>query len=343
MQDDDGRRENPAPIVVQGRHRVQKTIRKAADDVLAFLDRQRLAATPANYALGFQYITGTNTALCRSITEVTDGGVRMTQDEADEIMMRCGLTPAGQTDEPRTDAAETARMQLLRLADITSSQSAATTRFGRDLSDGMERMGSSGADLAGIVSAMIQRTEAAERELSQLNSETDRLRRDLEAARNDANKDALTALPNRRAVDALLGRLEKEGKRRTLAFCDVDRFKRINDTYGHHVGDRVLKMVASVLAETCAKHGTVARWGGEEFVVVFENHGVRDAAAIIDAARETLGARNFKVRDTDEPLGRVTFSAGVAEGDGITGEIAGRADKLLYAAKDQGRDRVVTA
>jgi diguanylate cyclase len=85
----------------------------------------------------------------------------------------------------------------------------------------------------------------------------------------------------------------------------------------------------------------VARLGGEEFVILFEDLEAIEAARILDAAREILGARHFKVRETDAPLGQVTFSAGVACGRSVQSEPGlQRADALLYRAKNAGRNQV---
>ena len=320
-----------------------KTTRRIADEVLAFLDAQRLDATPQNYALGYHKVAGTNGAVQKAVTAITGDGIRITQAEADEIMT--AYAGGAASAPPVDDGRDAVRMQMLRLSDIASGQSAATSRFGRDLSDEMEQLSGAGAGdaLSGIVGAMIQRTEAAERELAATVAEVGKLRQDLEAARTDANVDALTGLPNRRSVDALLAKIEKAGRTRAVSIVDVDRFKRINDTYGHAVGDRVLKGVAEVLSATCAKKAVVARWGGEEFVVVMDGGGAAALATIVEEARAALEAKSFKVRETDQPLGKVTFSAGVCAGDGPTDALAATADRLLYQAKDQGRNRVLTA
>lgn len=317
---------------------VAKTTRRTAEEVLAFLEAQRLAPTPQNYAMGFHHVTGSNASVRKAVTAITDGGVRMTQDEADAIMRANGLGVTAAQDDGR----DLVRMQMLRLADIASSQSAANTRFGRELSDGMDRLGTDGRGLTDIVTSMIQRTETAERELEATAAEVDKLRQDLEAARTDANVDSLTGLPNRRAVDALLAGIERKGASRAIAFVDVDKFKNVNDTWGHAVGDRVLKGVAAVLAETCADRAVVARWGGEEFVVVLDGGTAEMAAEIVDEARETLIAKRFRVRDTDQPLGVISFSAGVCAGTDATTQLTARADALLYKAKQEGRNRVIT-
>lgn len=317
------------------------TTQRIAKEVLAFLENQRLDPTPQNYSLGYHFISGVNAAITKAVGNATDGGIRLTQIEADEIIARHGVGSGGGSSgaESGTDMV---RHQMLKLADITSSQSEATSRFGRDLTDGMSRMGEAAGDLSAIVSAMIERTAAAERELATTAAEAEQLRQDLDAARSDANQDALTQLPNRRSIDARLAKLEKAGKQRTLAFCDVDRFKRVNDTYGHAVGDRVLQAVGNVLSEQIGKKGTVARWGGEEFVVVFEGMAVQEAGELVDAARHALTEKRFKLRDTDQPLGMISFSAGVAGGSGTSAEIVKEADRLLYKAKQDGRNRIIT-
>lgn len=318
-----------------------RTKNRIATEVLAFLDRQRLDPTPQNYTLGYHYVAGVNAAVSKAVNEATDGGIRLTQEEADDISSRHGFSMGGGA--MLNDGADAIRHQMLKLADITSNQSAATSRFGRDLSDGMSRMGDAASDMMAVVAAMIERTAAAELELAQSAAEAEQLRQDLDAARTDANMDALTQLPNRRSIDAALAKLERAGKPRTMAFCDVDRFKAVNDTYGHAVGDRVLQAVSNILRETCSGKATVARWGGEEFVVVFEGDVVEKAADVIEIARKTLTEKKFKLRETDEPLGVISFSAGIASGGGATSEIAARADALLYKAKEEGRNRILTA
>ncbi|WP_432492426.1 GGDEF domain-containing protein [Kineococcus auxinigenes] len=152
-----------------------------------------------------------------------------------------------------------------------------------------------------------------------------------------ARTDALTGLPNRRSGDAELHRLQQEavaeGRPLAVAVLDLDRFKSFNDTFGHPAGDRLLSQAA--LAWTAGLDGTgavLARWGGEEFLVVLPDRDLAGAAAVVDALR----ART--------PLGQ-TFSAGVAQWDRTEtlAALVARTDEALYEAKHAGRDRVVTA
>ena len=117
---------------------------------------------------------------------------------------------------------------------------------------------------------------------------------------------------------------------------------RYNDRYGHAVGDRVLKAVATSLAESLAGH-FVGRWGGEEFLIVAECD-VEAAVASLESAKEALGKRQFKLRETDEPMGRISYSAGVARLCGDTrAKAIELADAALYSAKETGRDKVLAA
>lgn len=133
------------------------------------------------------------------------------------------------------------------------------------------------------------------------------------------------------------------GKPMSLAICDIDHFKKFNDTYGHDVGDRVLRFVSSVLLENCGKRGAVSRHGGEEFVIIFEETTPEMAYEIIDAARRDLGERHFVNKETNEEIGTVSFSAGVAKlgESGDVGQLLRSADRSLYRAKANGRNCVM--
>jgi diguanylate cyclase len=183
---------------------------------------------------------------------------------------------------------------------------------------------------------MQERLEAAERMLEQQHGQ-------LESYLTEARTDALTSLPNRRAFDQALDELYAQhlatNQPVTLVLLDVDHFKKINDTYGHAVGDVVLKRVASHLA-ACAKDcQLVARYGGEEFGLLF-------AEPRQSAARVTESLRAALADDTIEAEGhriQVTMSAGVAQlqaGERL-GDLVRHSDQALYQAKEQGRNRVV--
>lgn len=321
-----------------------KAIKAVSDHALAFLDVQRLAPSPANYALAFACRDGGHPELARTVDALLEGGIRLKQVEADalyeEFLGRVATAAPAPAAQPGSDRL---RHQALRLADLAASASAVTGEFGRELTDRLPELAAAGPDtLEQLALVAIERARRSEQALAATTVELGDLRQQLETAQDDAGRDALTGLPNRRGIDAHLAATVRAGGSGVLAICDIDRFKAYNDRYGHAVGDRVLKTVAHSLAETLQGH-FVGRWGGEEFLVVLAV-GLADGVDLIERAKAALGARHFKLRETDEPMGRITFSAGaVALPDdpaGLEAALA-RADALLYRAKEAGRDRVL--
>jgi len=201
--------------------------------------------------------------------------------------------------------------------------------------------------LIDVTRQMIDRTETAEKRLRSTNGELRSLQRDLSIAQESAERDPLTGLPNRRALEQAMVRAVDTARRAdaalSVAFCDIDHFKRLNDVHGHAVGDRVLRLVGDCLSEDADDRTFVGRQGGEEFVLLFEGLPVIEAAARVDAIREALSRRTLRSRSDGTPIGRVTFSAGVAALNGQeTGEdLLHRADVALYRAKEGGRNQVV--
>lgn len=152
-----------------------------------------------------------------------------------------------------------------------------------------------------------------------------------------ANTDTLTGIANRRFAEHRLQVFAAGHRRYAIMMIDIDHFKLINDHHGHDMGDRILQRVAEVLTGRMRPQDTVARWGGEEFLVIAESV-TRDESAII---AESL--RSLVERGTQEVLS-TTVSIGVAHsnvGRG-TDQTLKRADEALYSAKKSGRNRVIT-
>ncbi len=161
-----------------------------------------------------------------------------------------------------------------------------------------------------------------------------------------SSTDPLTGLPNRRGMEPVLASLAAPaGSGTGLLVVDVDHFKQVNDTHGHEAGDEVLRAVAGRLAAT-ASPATVARWGGEEFVVAGRCDDVRDVGRLGERVRRAVSAVPCEFVLDGEPRSiPVTVSVGavfVAEGEGIERAVTA-ADAALYEAKGWGRNRVVLA
>lgn len=162
--------------------------------------------------------------------------------------------------------------------------------------------------------------------------------------RSLVEKDALTKLYNRRFCNERLkvvsSKSEANGTSFSICICDIDFFKKVNDTYGHDAGDLVLVTVANTLKRFMNGKGFVARWGGEEFLIVFERQNLEEAESALNQIREEIATIDVCY---GEQIIKVTMSFGVANGYGIKIEDAIKnADDRLYYAKEHGRNRVVS-
>jgi diguanylate cyclase len=165
----------------------------------------------------------------------------------------------------------------------------------------------------------------------------------IEEQRNKAMHDSLTGMPNREAYQQRLEqevkRIERYGGKLSLMVCDVDLFKRINDAYGHLAGDKVLKIIANSLQRNLRSTDFIARFGGEEFVVLMPETSTSEAKIIAEKMRIKIEESPFNFKK--EPV-QITVSFGISEfAEGETAaEVFSRADKALYEAKDKGRNKV---
>ncbi|MCU1433260.1 MAG: diguanylate cyclase with sensor [Actinotalea sp.] len=197
---------------------------------------------------------------------------------------------------------------------------------------------------------------AVEQERSRFETLTSQLVQELSSAERaktqlaeDVIRDPLTGLHNRRrlepAIEAAVTDARTRRERAAVFIVDIDHFKRVNDTHGHDVGDRVLRALGDALGSCRSEGETVVRYGGEEFVVVVPAIGPFDAVRRADEIRRRLGEIHIPLRAGDDGL-RVTVSIGVSSfpdnGDSAT-ELLASADVALYAAKAAGRNCVVAA
>lgn len=321
----------------------------------AFLAENRLSPEPGHYAFAWHVLRDPDGPLAGAVARMTDGGLRLTGQQIEALGGTASsggapLQPEQADVDPEPGAALIARtqMQVEGFATMVASVQDEARGFGRDLAASAEAIRRSGDpldidDIVELTGVMVQRVRASEHRLQRATEEASELRARLEEARGTARRDPLTDLPNRRAFEEAFAALDPAVPA-CFAICDIDRFKQVNDGFGHAVGDRVLTAIGQTLTARCAPH-LVARYGGEEFVVLVAGHSPAQALAMIDAARDAVSAKRFRSRETGEPLGPVTFSAGIcclAAHEPLDHALA-RADRALYRAKADGRDRAVIA
>ncbi|MFB0613181.1 GGDEF domain-containing protein [Aurantiacibacter poecillastricola] len=316
-----------------------------------FLLDNDLEVTAANLATAHAACAGLNPRLERRVRRRVESGEAITQAWLDRAIA---------ADEPAEDVSlDKLAQQLSSGIDkfSRSTQSARTNaaNYGDALAEHVDALeavpGQSDvvASLADYARAMLERSRKAEAELRMAEEEAVVLRHNLDRARRDAEIDFLTGLPNRRAFEDLLEREYREARAAVeplcVAFCDIDRFKQVNDRHGHDAGDRVICVVAEMLAEISGEKCHIARHGGEEFVLLLRGMKLEEACALLDTTRRKMAARKLLNRRNQQPFGQVTFSGGIADifAHGGTRPALKAADEALYEAKESGRNRICMA
>lgn len=321
-------------------------------EIGSFLAFHDLDISSQSLSVAFDYLNGTDPRLARLIDRKIQARQPVSREWLDEVLR----------DRDQDKDAEQLKALMQRLeASIdefgkTSREArTATSEYSSALESHvgeLEQVTVAGAvisELATIAKVMIGRTREIEKQMLRSEAQTRSLKRKLDEARRSADHDHLTGLPNRRAFETHFAEefvaARAAGEALSVAFCDIDHFKRINDTHGHDAGDRVLKVVAENLARISDERCHVARHGGEEFVVLFRDLLARDALLRLDRLRTELAERRLVNRANDVPFGQITFSVGVADVFAFPdrGSALKAADAALYRAKETGRNRIVLA
>lgn len=160
----------------------------------------------------------------------------------------------------------------------------------------------------------------------------------MEELKTQAKTDPLTGLYNRDFMDNWLKIQFAQGENFAIAFLDLDKFKSVNDTYGHAAGDAVLKQFSTYLQTQVRKSDVVIRYGGEEIVIGLPNTNLQAATNLIERIRQTWEQTDIAI--SSEQYIKVTFSAGVADYKTAKKDILKTADEMVYQAKEEGRNRV---
>jgi len=326
-----------------------------AERALELIKRHKLSADPASYAVWYAYVGSTNPPLARSIDGVIASKGTLSDSDVHGIRQRHlsdldTVTQLSIVGEKLSDEVEQIVGMIEASIGITGGVTQDLTDVSRKLAVAIDR-----ETLRGIVEAVLSATKDVQQEnaklghrLKESHEQISELQEHLTVIRTQALTDPLTGLANRRHFDAHLADALVEAQRDdsvlSLLIADIDHFKKFNDTHGHLLGDQVLRLVASILAQNTNDQGLVARYGGEEFAVVLPGKNIDDAMTVAKNLCNIIAARDVIKRQTGEHLGRVTLSIGVAHrhaGESAQALIEA-ADTCLYAAKKAGRNRVVS-
>ena len=334
------------------------TFDKAAEfarSALALMEKRGIAASPDNFTIWYRYYAGRDPKMNRSLDKLLEGDAAISEERFTDIH-REFITGEDQSAAVHDSATEI-KQELNEVLKRLGAAGDDAAQYGRTLDTFTEQLSNAedgeafGAILSDIVTAtrvMERQNDDLEQQLDSSSTEISRLREDLEDVRREAITDAMTGIFNRRLFDIRLREeaVIAQGKSQNLSLLliDIDKFKNFNDTFGHLIGDLILKLLANMLTDTIKGRDTAARYGGEEFAVILPETSLQNAVKVAEAIRTRIREKELKNRATGENMGRVTVSIGVGcylLGEDLP-ELIGRADAALYAAKHAGRDRVIT-
>ncbi len=318
--------------------------------ILQFLTTHKIVPTPINYAISYDYISGSNRKLIATIESLIQKNIALDQTILNKLYKQFVCDTTFETFDKINQDFET-------LLNETRDTVAATSKKASDAGDTFAEQAETIAainntgDLENVVSKIISETNGMaetsknlKKDLDEANREMEKLRAELVKVREAARTDALTGLLNRGTFDkALNSLLEKnEQQESCLALLDLDHFKQVNDNFGHLIGDNVLKFTAKLLQKYADPEHHIARYGGEELAIIMPNTSTDHAREIAEKIRTTLANSRLKKKNSSESIGQITVSIGISKlHQGDTAEnLIQRADTALYRAKETGRNKV---
>ncbi len=325
-----------------------------SDQAVADMLAHEVPPTPENYAVWYAYATGLLPELTRTIDILVSNNQEFTAALNAELYNRfCDTGRHFNLLQETGGRLQYAVDQVMRYVKTASGDASA---FGKTLDRYSTTMGSAPGDeemrafISGLIletQRMAEQNRSLEDKLTQSSGEIAELRQNLEVVRREAMTDALTGIPNRKFFETRLREAARDamesGEALSLLIADIDHFKQFNDTYGHQLGDQVLRLVARTLTDSVKGRDTPARYGGEEFAIILPQTRLKDAVSLAEQIRRTIMRRRIVRKTTGDDFGTITLSIGVAcyrPGEQLIDTVR-RADAALYQAKRGGRNRVV--
>jgi diguanylate cyclase len=331
---------------------------KLSKSALERIVKEKLLPTPENYQLWYVYYSEENPEITRAIDVLVATGQALTDERCQEIHQRF-LSDSSENERVR-QAGDKIQTTIKTVSGMVSNVKEATSKYNTRLTDMTGAISKKGTltreDIEGIISDVMEGTQdmmrhnlTLEEELGRSSKAMRELQRDLDLVRKEALTDGLTNLSNRKAFDAEIRRIArdagKDGQTFSLMMMDIDHFKSFNDSYGHQVGDQVLRLVARTLVDGVKGRDMAARFGGEEFAIILPETNLQAAIRVAENLRKAVAGKEVINRNTGDKLGRITLSGGIAQyvdGEAVE-DLIERADAALYTAKHNGRNQIASA
>lgn len=324
-------------------------------EVFELAEKYHTPLVPKTYEVWFSYVCGDNPAITQRINAIIDSGDSIGSYDLDQIHADC-LDGSGHEAAHLSSANAKLDRQMDDILQLIQGHIDSSADFSGSLDKEASSLSddASPAKIRRTIEFLLTENKKMRNETAKLSDNLERskdqiqnLRSSLETSRKNEMLDPLTRIPNRRHLEAFLTEhLEKAQNGSTtlsVVLADIDHFKRVNDEFGHLIGDEVLKYFANLMTRHIRGTDLSARYGGEEFALVFLDTDADTTMQIVERMRAEMEKARLMVTENKQPLGTITASFGVAEyrpGDDWTSLIK-RADISLYAAKNGGRNRII--
>ncbi len=325
-----------------------------AKQALSFMLKHRVSPAPENYDIWYHYAKGENKALMHEVDSVINNNLTFTQETSSYIHNKFIMPSRPQ--KVVDDAALSAQKVLADVLKIIHTFGTDTQDYNQGVDQYLETVsqkfeGTGVQDivkeLIGATAAMKEKGEKISQKLEESTNEISALKKNLQQVTIESQRDFLTGVFNRKTfekyVDEQITICRDKKFEMCLMMIDIDHFKQFNDRFGHLLGDEVLKIVARTLTDILKGRDVVARFGGEEFIVILPETPMEGAMKVAEMIRVAIASKELKRRDTGENYGTITVSIGVSRFRCDTDTLPiliKRADDALYVSKNSGRNRV---
>lgn len=334
--------------------RYKDDIAKSAEHMrlaIPLMAKQAAGFHPVSYSVWYEVVSGINSGLKAEVEEITGKGCVLDNATTAALFRK----HIAEIDEKTAQRISSGFQQVLaNVSQSTSEASDQASRFSNSLDKwsgnaGETRLTEGVTQLKGEAHEMKLATMLLQDRLAESHQEIENLRQEVSRARGEALSDGLTGLTNRKGFDQAmaqcLSEAEQHGKMPSILIADIDHFKKVNDTYGHLFGDKVICSIADVLKKNIKGKDTAARYGGEEFVILLPDTPVHGALALAEYIRSTIEGSVIRRVVDNVAVSNITVSIGVAsyrKNESVS-DFIGRADQALYESKRQGRNRITSA
>lgn len=320
--------------------------------VIPQISKHNLIANPINYAVWYEYYQSTNVKLKQEIDKNIENGITITNELLESFF---SIHITDQTASVLAQAQDNFLHLISSLSEATKTTDSSTSDYQQSLQDCGSQLESSTADqeLPTILSKLVSDTQSMQSSMQTMRSHMDKSQQEIKDLRKKLNKvtiealsDPLTGLANRKgfskAYEKALIQAQETTSSISLLMVDIDHFKKVNDTHGHLIGDKVIKFIADTLTMQIKGQDTASRFGGEEYAILLPNTPLRGAQALAETIRHKIEKAHIRRANTQESIGQVTVSIGVAnhQPSESLDSLLDRADTALYLSKQNGRNRV---